>query len=185
MNDECYQTTHGRLNTRPGTALFSTVPSPRGLKKVLSMGIVRFKDGMREKKCSLCLEWWPWDTEYYTHKSSHCRACEINRQRIKYFNQKTGATMIYIKGGIKSGEGYLLDNGKIISLAVKAKEMGITREYLVERLNRMSLVAALNKDIPLKRKEKLNNKPVGNYAYIPPVCSLLPENDLGWGSDWK
>lgn len=83
MEDEIRQSESGRLNTNKNTILFSIVQSKRGITQTLKSGIVRFIDGMRERKCCRCHEWWPWDTEFYSPKQTHCRACEADRQRAK------------------------------------------------------------------------------------------------------
>ena len=83
MNDDYCQTEVGRLNTNPGTVLFSIVQTQRGLNQNLKAGTIRFIDDARERKCSRCGEWWPWDTEFYSPKQTHCRACEADRARLK------------------------------------------------------------------------------------------------------
>lgn len=83
MKDKSYQTEAGRYNTHKLTVLYSIILTERGMKQNLKKGIVRFVDSMRERRCCRCNEWWPWDTEFYSPKQTHCRACEADRQRDK------------------------------------------------------------------------------------------------------
>ena len=64
----------------PHTEPFSLVVSPLVRAKRLKRGTYRLdEDGMLEKRCGKCREYWPADTEFFYAQcgelSSYCRSC--------------------------------------------------------------------------------------------------------------
>lgn len=65
------------------TAILYAIPSRANLEQRLKDGRYRQSEGVLEKRCCTCNEYWPADSEFfYTHKEgldglrNYCKACQ-------------------------------------------------------------------------------------------------------------
>jgi len=82
---------------------------------------------------------------------------------------------------ITQGENYL-------GYAVKTLRARIRKHPLEQDMNKNFVPPRENnaaKFNPVPKPEKPKAMPRLPWWHVPPVCSLLPESDMGWGESWN
>jgi hypothetical protein len=66
---------------RKNVVLFSPWLPRAKMQRSIDLKKVIFTEYGREKLCTRCNTYWPFDTEFYVPTMPHCRACESDRKK--------------------------------------------------------------------------------------------------------